>query len=83
MQNKPSRFDYVRYDEKSAELQAEFKALASNLESNIERTLKAGRERSLAITALEEVYMWIGKAIRNDQQSLRGDFTLQENRTNS
>ena len=60
------RFDYIRYDEKSAKAQKSAKNICSMLEGFID-ALPKGRASSLALTKLEEVYMWIGKAIRDDQ----------------
>lgn len=65
------RFDYVRYDDesvkKSEELKADFVALTAKLEK-----LAPGRYSSLAITAIEESFMWVGKAIRDEQVSRYG-----------
>ena len=66
------RFDYVRYDPAHTEMQNEAKALVLQLEYHIDQLLP-GRPRGLAHTALEECYMWIGKAIRDDQVALVGD----------
>jgi len=40
--------------------------------------LLSPRAKALAITKLEEVYMWIGKAIRDDQIKRNGSAELQE-----
>ena len=61
-----SRFDYVRYDDEHTALQNHARHQVENLEAGIE-CLPASREKSLALTKLEECYMWIGKAIRNKQ----------------
>jgi hypothetical protein len=74
-----SRFDYVRYDDASIAKQKEFKAQCENLELLINKHLPNGRHQALALTALEEVYMWIGKALRDAQI----ESVLQEERTNS
>lgn len=63
----PGRFDYVKYDDESTSTQQQFKAACEGLTALIESRLKPGRARSLAITALEVAYMWIGKAIRDEQ----------------
>ncbi len=81
-ERKPSRFDYVRYDEPAQNLQATFKADVEILEANIEK-LSNGRYKALALTKLEECYMHIGKAIRDDQIARNGSAPLQEERTNS
>ena len=60
--------------------QSEFKDQCTTLERLIENLLPGSREASLAITKLEECYMWIGKAIRNSQVESGGDGTDQPNR---
>jgi len=61
-----SRFNYVKYDQESVQKQEEAKKICENLETLIE-SLGAGRPQALALTALEEAYMWIGKAVRDNQ----------------
>lgn len=75
-----SRFDYVRYDEESQRNQEHAKLLCDNVRAAIETNLKPGRAASLALTKLEECYMWIGKAIRDDQIARNGSAPLQEER---
>ena len=65
------RFDYVKFDEESTRKQEDFKLQCIGLEGNIEDELKPGRARSLALTKLEEMYMWFGKAIRDEQVERR------------
>ena len=62
-----SRFDYVKYDERAARHQADFKEAVTSIENMIEVYLKPGRAKASSITKLEESYMWIGKAIRDEQ----------------
>ena len=62
-----SRFDYVKYDGVATAYQSEFKNKCESMESDIEKMLQSPRAKALALTKLEEVYMWIGKAIRDDQ----------------
>jgi len=62
-----SRFDYTKYDETSIANQELFKTLCAGLEDIMELALVSSRPKALAMTALEECYMWIGKAIRDDQ----------------
>lgn len=76
------RFDYVRYDETAMERQAHCKKVCEDLEHAISASIKPGRAQSLALTKLEEVYMWIGKAIRDDQIERNGSASLQEERNN-
>ena len=61
------RFSYVRYDAIRADKQATFKGYFDSIEASIETRLAEGRHKSLCLTALEEAYMWVGKAIRNEQ----------------
>lgn len=88
-----SRFDYVAYDEHSAADQRESKELVSRLETFIDSLgtddatpvarKTCGRAKALALTKLEECYMWIGKAIRDDQIERNGSAPLQETRNNA
>lgn len=75
-----SRFDYVKYDEQACALQEAFKNDVSVLEGRIDASLLSPRARALAITKLEECYMWIGKAIRDDQIERNGSAELLEKR---
>jgi len=77
---KPSRFDYVRYDEQSANLQKKFKGACEALE-DIAAGLPDSRAKSLFLTALEEAYMWTGKAIRDWQISRGGPAADEPRRT--
>ncbi len=79
---KNSRFDYIAYDDKAKQAQANAKIACQALEAEIDK-LNNGRAKALALTKLEEVYMWIGKAVR-DEQVERGesDVVLQESRGN-
>lgn len=62
-----SRFDHIAYDETSKRKSAELKAAVQTLEKVIETTLPNGRPKSLALTSLEESFMWCGKAVRDEQ----------------
>lgn len=75
---KTNRFDYIKYDNETLEKQKEFKEKFQELEKMIDQ-LKNGRSKSLIYTSLEESYMWVGKALR-DQQITKD---LQEERSNS
>jgi hypothetical protein len=76
-----SRFDYVKYDDKAAGSQDFFKRQVTVLELGL-NSLPDSREKSLAMTKIEEAYMWIGKAIRDDQIKRNGSAPLQEERKN-
>jgi len=65
-------YDYIRYDDFSKELQNIFKTKFIDLDTML-TAIDPSRELSLAKTKLEEAYMWIGKAIRNDQIKRLGD----------
>lgn len=75
-----SRFDYVKYDEKAEQDQAGFKELFQELDALVTRHLKPGRATSLVLTKIEEAYMWLGKAIRDDQIARNGSAPLMEDR---
>jgi len=77
-----NRFDYVKYDDTAVRQQNVFKKLCSSLEEDINDILNDGRAKSIALTKLEEVYMWIGKQIRDDQIARNGSAPLQEERKN-
>ena len=61
------RFDYVKYDAIAIEKQEGFKQMFGMLEKAADDMLPNGRARALFLTALEEAYMWTGKAIRDEQ----------------
>lgn len=72
------RFDYVKYDDKAAEDQATFKEFFEDLEKEVDIALQSPRAKALVHTKLEEAYMWVGKAIRDDQIKRNGSAELQK-----
>lgn len=72
------RFDYVRYDDEAQRVQTQLKGAFNNIDLMLSQ-LPDGRAKSLALTKLEEAYMWVGKAIRDEQVAKRG-AELQEQR---
>lgn len=72
-------FDYVKYDHDSQEKQSDFKFRFEQLEEQVKRHPK-GRAQALALTKLEEAYMWVGKMIRDEQIQRNGNTELQESR---
>lgn len=76
-----SRFNYIRYDGQSLAIQQHAKIQASFLEDTINE-LAPSRATNLALDHLEECYMWIGKAIRDDQVNRNVNLVLQEERNN-
>ncbi len=75
------RFDYVKFDDTAAENQRCFKTLFEELELHVSNSLPPGRAQSLALTKLEEAYMWVGKALRDEQIARGGDSTDQPSRS--
>ncbi len=65
-----TRFDHVKYDETAVAKTADLKAAFIELETKVE-TLAPGRAKALVLTKIEEAFMWVGKAIRDDQVSSR------------
>lgn len=74
-----SMFDYIKYDENAQVLQEQFKADFTTITFRLDN-LRDGRAKALAITKLEEAYMWIGKSIRDEQIVRNGSAELQEER---
>lgn len=70
-----SRFSYVKYDQKSSDLQQALKKKFEEIEEICNSHLKPSREQALILTNLEVAYMWTGKAIRNDQVARTGDIS--------
>jgi hypothetical protein len=60
------RFSYVKYDKRSIAAQETLKLQFETIELLID-ALPDSRAKSLCLTALEEAYMWTGKAIRDEQ----------------
>lgn len=77
-----SRFDYVRYDTLAMNQQEKFKGMFNQLSSDADTILKSPRAKALVQTKLEEAYMWVGKAIRDDQIERNGSAEIQEERCN-
>lgn len=75
-----SRFDYVKYDGKAVTDQVILKEQFVKIEEEINIRISDGRAKSIALTKLEEVYMWVGKGIRDDQVDRNGAAALQEER---
>ena len=67
-----SRFSYIKYDEGMANVQAQMKTMVEGLEQDIEAFVPNGRAKYLALTKLEECYMWIGKGLRDKQIERNG-----------
>jgi len=64
------KFDNIPYDSQSVENLAAFKAVFTEIMDALEEAQAhpvCGRSASLAITRLEEAFMWVGKTIRDLQ----------------
>ena len=79
---KTTRFNYIKYDDYSTRLSEEAKGACEQMEGFI-NSLGNGRAQSLALTHLEEMFMWIGKAIRDLQISKNGSSEHIAERSNS
>lgn len=77
-----SRFDYVKYDELATAQQACAKSYFTSLDAWLSTALLDSRAKSLVFTKLEEAYMWVGKAIRDEQVKRNAATELQESRGN-
>ena len=77
------RFDYVKYDQRAVNQQNHIKTEVEGLELYLDKFLPNSRAKDLALQALEEFYMWCGKAIRDDQVKRNGSAEPQEQRSNS
>lgn len=75
-----SRFDYVKYDEESVKVQGIFKEQIEGVSKAVDDLLVSPRAKALVQTKLEEAYMWIGKAVRDDQIVRNGKAESQEQR---
>lgn len=79
---KSNRFSYVRYDSTSMAAQTLVREKVEQLEALADDLFPAGRAKSLFLTALEEAYMWSGKAIRDGQIARTGQVDEQAERNN-
>lgn len=75
------RFSYVKYDQKSTELQAKLRTQFEAIENTLTE-LQDGRAKALVLTHLEEAYMWTGKAVRDAQIARTGQVDEQPERSN-
>lgn len=78
-----NRFDYVKYDELAAHKQDSFKRMMMMVEDHVDKNLVDSIHKLRIHEKLEEAYMWVGKAIRDEQVSRTRKVELQEDRTDS
>lgn len=74
-----NRFDYVKYDDQAAKMQEMFKEKFVELEEKV-CCLRNGRAKAIVMTKIEEAYMWVGKALRDEQIERNGSAPLMEQR---
>lgn len=79
---KSRRFDYVVYGEDQKIAQEKFKQLFEQIEEYANSRLVESRPKSLLMTALEESYMWTGKALRDEAIFKNENIPHCENRGN-
>ena len=58
-------YDYVEYDLDQQCAQVDIKEFVEGLHLTLDHLLLDNREKAIALTKLEEVYMWAGKSIRD------------------
>jgi hypothetical protein len=76
-----NRFDYVKYDDEALAKQQKAKSLFLGIEEFVNTEIfSANRPVALSLTKLEEAYMWVGKAIRDEQIARNSMTELQEGR---
>lgn len=75
-------FSYVKYDDEAVRKQETFKTMFEAIEDFANLSLKDSRPKSLLKTALEEAYMWTGKAIRDEQYERNAETQHEPARTN-
>lgn len=68
-----SRFDYIKYDQQSQNTQQTLKKHFEAIEKVLCEDLPVGLEKDLAMMKLEEAYMWVGKAIKEEQIGRLGE----------
>lgn len=76
------RFDYVVYGEDQKIAQEKFKEFFKQIEDYANSRLVESRPKSLMMTALEESYMWAGKALRDEAIFRNENIPHSEDRTN-
>jgi len=67
-ESRAGRFDYVPFNEPTRRIHEQLKRHYEEVEAGI-AMLDSGRAKSLALTKLEESFMWIGKAVKQMQGS--------------
>lgn len=68
-----SRFDFIKYDEKSQETQGPLKKHFEAIEKILDEDLPEGSEKDNALMKLQESYHWVGESIKCDQIDRLGE----------
>jgi len=71
----PSRFEFVKFNDESKAAHSEFTEKFKQLEQDI-LTIRSNPYRFEAMKSLEACYMWVGKAIRQEQ--IQRSYDLKE-----
>lgn len=61
------KFDSIQFDNHSQAVSETIKQRYKPLFDLIETSLQPSRERSLVLTKLEESFMWVNKALKEEQ----------------
>ena len=61
-----SRFEFIKYDDARTKKQKHYNDQFRDLERLVEQVTDT-RTRSMILTKLEEAYLWVGKALRDEQ----------------
>lgn len=62
-----SNLDSIPYDDTSKQLYSELRILFGRAEAGAMMNLSGGRYKKHALLALEESFLWVGKALKDDQ----------------
>lgn len=61
------RFTSVKFNESNLKLHRAFQFYFADLEEQIMLNIPAGQSQALAITKLQEAFMWVGRAMADAQ----------------
>lgn len=81
-QTAEQRYSYVKYDGEATNKSEAFKKSFVELTRQIESNTKPGRAQANVLTRLEEAFMWVGKALRDEQIERNGSAEELPERSN-
>lgn len=61
------RYEHIEFSVFQHNLHLKFRSLFKTIEKELDH-IAPGRARSIVLTKIEEAYMWVGKAIRDEQR---------------